>query len=204
MAINKKSGEHSNKENDENEEEIEKREAAHWDKIFEREFKKESDRASVILSVAMLDRALETCLKASLVPIGSSEDDLLEGIYAPISTFSARIDLAHRIGLISAKFCRDLHIIRKIRNEFAHNISGCDFDNSAVRSRITELARSSGIEDRVPKKRRVFPKGPRGSFQMAVSWMLWRLWGLSEDATAIEPAELEWGYTEFSDNEGKK
>ena len=92
--------------------------AYHWDSIFDREFGKESDRASVIISVAMLDRALETILKAYLVPTDSPEDSLLEGAYAPIATFNARIDLAHRLGLITARFCRDLHIIRKIRNDF--------------------------------------------------------------------------------------
>lgn len=92
-------------------------ELAHWQNVFRAEFEKESDRASVILSVAMLDRALETILKTRLVPIGSPDDDLLDGAYVPLASFSARIDLAHRIGLISTIFCRDLHIIRKIRTK---------------------------------------------------------------------------------------
>lgn len=168
--------------------------AHHWDNIFTEEFAKEGDRASVILSEAMLDRALETIFKAYLVPTNSAQDSLLDGAYAPIATFSARIDLAYRLGLISARFCRDLHIIRKIRNDFAHNISSCNFEDSAVRSRITELVCSSTIIERDPKIRRSFPEGPRGDFQMIVSWMLWCLWSQSEQIHSTGPSDIEWGY----------
>lgn len=165
-----------------------------WHDVFVKEFQKESDRACVILSVAMLDRALETILKARLVPTGSSEDEFLEGAYAPLSTFSARIGLAHRIGLISTKLCRDLHTIRKIRNDFAHNITGCSFEDTSVRSRIIELTRSSGMNEKFPEKRKTFPSGCKGDFQMTVSWMLWYLWYLSGEVTSIESARLEESY----------
>jgi hypothetical protein len=130
-----------------------------WDQTFCNQFEKESDRACVILSASMLDQALETLLKAYLVPISSKEDDFLEGLYAPISSFSAKIDLSFRIGLISAKFCRDLHLIRKIRNEFAHNISGCNFNNETVHRRVLELRRSSTFIDRQPTIRKSFEHG---------------------------------------------
>lgn len=168
--------------------------AEHWDEVYKREFAKESDRACAILSVAMLDRALETILKTRLIPTSSSEDNLLEGAYAPISTFNARIDLVHRLGLISSPLCRDLHIVRKIRNDFAHNIAGCSFEDSSVRSRIIELARSSRVIEQYPEVRKSFPSGYRGDFQMTVSWMLWYLWHLAETVYSIEPAEIEAAY----------
>jgi len=158
-----------------------------WHDIFLKEFSKETDRASVILSVAMLDRALETVLKTHLMPSSSSEDELLERAYAPISTFGARIDLAYRIGLISAKLCRDLHTIRKVRNDFAHNITGCSFENPSVRSRVTELVRSSGVNEKFPKARQSYPDGSRGDLQVTVSWMLYYLWYLSGQVTQIKP-----------------
>ena len=145
---------------------------SHWEDIFKQEFAKESDRASVILSVAMLDKALETIIKARLLPTDSPDDSLSEGAYSPIANFSARVDLAHRTGLISTKFCRDLHIIRKIRNDFAHNITGCSFEDTSVRSRIIELNRSSLIIDKFPQIREKLPLGCRGDFQITVSCML--------------------------------
>src|SRR2546423_1294633 len=106
----------------------------HWSNVFDEEFAKETDRASVILATAMLDQALETLLRAYLVPTDSTDDKLLDGAYAPLSSFSARIDMTYRIGLISGRLCRDLHIIRRIRNEFAHNVTGCEFAASSVRN----------------------------------------------------------------------
>lgn len=166
----------------------------YWDEVFKREFEKESDRACVILSTAMLERALENILKARLVPTSSSKDELLEVVYAPISTFNAKIALTHRLGLISTKFCRDLHTIRKTRNDFAHNITGCTFATASVHSRIVELCRSSGLVEKEPKVRKTFQSGPRGDFQMIVSWMLWHLWSQSRKISSIEECPLELHY----------
>ena len=170
------------------------KDAEHWADLYLKEFGKESDRASVILSAVMLDTALESLLKTFLVPLASSEDNLLEGANAPISSFSARIDLTHRLGLISATFCRDLHIIRRIRNDFAHNVANCSFNDSAVRTRVIELARSSRLYERFPAERKIFVEGIKGDFQMHVSWMLWYLWDLSGKVQSLNAPNLEWGY----------
>jgi DNA-binding MltR family transcriptional regulator len=158
--------------------------AAHWDTVLAREFKAESDRASVILAAALLDSALETLLRAALVPTSASEDPLFEGSNAPLGTFSARIEMAYRIGLTDANFSRNLHLVRKIRNDFAHNVAGCAFSDSSVMSRLTELRRGTRLPERGMEFRGNFPDGPRGDFQLIVSWMQWLLRCLAED---IEP-----------------
>ena len=163
----------------------------HWDEVFRTEFERESDRACVILAAAMLDQSLETLLKARLVPISKPDNDLFNGVYAPLSTFDARIDTTHRIGLISTNLCRDLHIIRKIRNDFAHNITGCSFEDSTVRSRVMELQRSLRLSEREPQVRKRFLKGVKGDFQMVVSWMLWHLWSQSSRIDSMKPRRLE-------------
>ena len=169
---------------------------SHWDQLFSREFKNESDRASVILAAAMIDNVLDTLLRARLAPVSTGQDTLFDGHNSPIATFSARIDLAYRVGVISDKMARDLHIIRRIRNEFAHNIVGCSYDAPSVRSRIIELNRSSGHIDRCPKTRKNFPDGPRGDLQFSISWMLWSLTSDLEIVVPIQSAEPEFGYTE--------
>lgn len=167
----------------------------HWNDVLNREFAQESDRATVIVAVALLDSALETLLRSKLAPVPNSTDPLLDGANAPLANFSARIDLSYRIGLISATFARDLHLIRRIRNDFAHNISGCSFEDSGVRHRVAELSRSSGLSVRIPSLRETFPPGVKGDFQVSVSWMQWYLRQLAAATTAIPPAKPEWGYT---------
>jgi hypothetical protein len=168
--------------------------ASEWQDLFMTEFSKETPRAAVILSVAMLEQALETLLKIKLVPISTTEDKLFDGPYAPIASFSAKIDLAYRIGLISLNLCRDLHLIRQIRNDFAHDISNCSFENVRTKDRILILNRSSGITERFPKMREKFPEGPRGDFQISVSWILHVLTSGAEKVGPILSASLEFGY----------
>ena len=93
------------------------------------QFQKESDRAAVILVVSILEENLETLLRSYFVPIPSASDSLFDSVSGPLSNFSAKIDMVYRLGLISGKFARDLHIVRRIRNSFAHDIYGCSFEN---------------------------------------------------------------------------
>lgn len=119
----------------------------HWDSILHEEFEDESDRACVILAAALLDSALETLLRELLVACSTSEDPLFDSPNAPLASLSTRIEMAYRTGIIDSVFARNLHLVRKIRNDFAHNVSGCTFSDSAVVSRLTELKRSSGLPE---------------------------------------------------------
>jgi hypothetical protein len=106
---------------------------------FAREFAKESDRAAVILAAAKLDFTLLQLLQRLLLPSPTGSDELLDGD-GPLSTFSSRINLAHRLGLISAQFSRSLHLVRRIRNSFAHEPSGLTLETGAHADRVRELA----------------------------------------------------------------
>lgn len=174
--------------------------ASHWDDLLRTEFVKESDRAAVILTAAMIDDAIAQLLRISLVASPTREDPLFDSPNAPLGNLSARIDFAFRCGLISRRLCRDLHIIRAIRNAFAHNVSGCTFEEPAVRSRVMELSRSTGLLDRNPKIRKGFPVGVRGDFLMLASAILFSIHNAVELASAIETPHDEWVYAkELSD-----
>lgn len=158
------------------------------------EFGKESDRAAVILVASVAEELLQTLLRAHLVPAPSSSDELFDGPNAPLGTFSSRIEMCFRLGLISSKFTRDLHLIRKIRNDFAHNIHGCSFDDARVKSRVLELSKSNGIIQRSPHH---FPNPPstRQSFLEAAAWMIYHLTGIGKEVGTLQPCKEEWGYS---------
>jgi hypothetical protein len=105
---------------------------------FATEFKNESDRAAVILGASQLDLLLFQLIEAYLLPAPSGKDELLDGD-SPLATFSARINIAYRLGLIDAEFSRALHLVRRIRNTFAHEVSSASLDSGAHRDRIREL-----------------------------------------------------------------
>ena len=102
------------------------------------EFKNESDRAAVILGAAKLDILLYQLLSKFLIPNTTGNDELFDGD-SPLSTFNAKINLAFRLGLIDKEFSRALHLIRKIRNSFAHEVSGVSLEVSGHSDRIRQL-----------------------------------------------------------------
>lgn len=159
-----------------------------------KEFKQESDRAAVILVAALIDEKLTSLLKSKLVALPTANDDLFEGGNAPISTFSSKIDLSFRLGLISSKFSRDIHLIRKIRNSFAHDIYGCDFENGSVKSRVMELYKTCSVmpfyEQLIKEKNTNVEKGTRGVFLFIASTIILNLDNILDNIKPIEPIEL--------------
>lgn len=106
---------------------------------FYRQLREESVRGSAIVGAALIDDALEQMLKALMIASDQKDDELFNGSYAPLSSLSAKIDIAYRTGLISPKVRASLHIIRKLRNEFAHVSLQINFESQSVHDRIREL-----------------------------------------------------------------
>ena len=61
-------------------------------------YERETDRGCAILAGVLLDSLLEKLLRK--VMLQSTPNELFEG-YGPLSSFSAKIDLVHYLGLIS-------------------------------------------------------------------------------------------------------
>ncbi|MBU1182375.1 MAG: hypothetical protein ABIJ52_13055 [Pseudomonadota bacterium] len=99
----------------------------------------ESERGSVIIAAAIMDEGLEQLLKAKLIPSSEKNDELFNGAYAPLENFSAKIDLAYRMKLITLKRRSSLHLIRKLRNDFAHSHIYIHFESHKMHSRVHEL-----------------------------------------------------------------
>jgi mannitol operon repressor len=123
----------------------------------------ESDRGQVLLCCAYLDDLLRDTLKAFFIE-GSEADRLLEGFNAPIGTFSARVTTAYCCGLISELEHRELTILRKIRNEFAHSKTAA-FSDKKISDLCANLALS--VPD-IPGNRIVAPSPRFGTAAIAL------------------------------------
>lgn len=110
----------------------------------------ESERGMTVLVAAELDRALELLLKAYMAP-GSARDALFSGGSAPLGTFSAKINIARTLHLIREEEYVLLQLIRRIRNEFAHN-PDAGFDDA----RIVAWTRSMKDEESYPDLKALF------------------------------------------------
>src|ERR1700730_11600151 len=79
----------------------------------------ESERGMTVLVAAELERVLEILLKSYLAP-GKARDDLFSGGTPALGPFSTRINVARALHLLRGDEYESLHLIRRIRNEFAH------------------------------------------------------------------------------------
>lgn len=101
--------------------------------------RQESDRGSILVAVSMVEDVLTSLLKNRLIPSLDRNDELFDIGYAPFNSFSAKIDLAYRTGCINQSVRRSCHILRKIRNDFAHATDIKGFSNGGTQDRIKEL-----------------------------------------------------------------
>jgi len=92
-----------------------------FDEIIYEIIEERSDRALVILSSSIIDEQLFQILNTFLKASSKQQDDLLNGDN-PLSTFSAKIKIIYRLGIIDDSFREILDQVRKVRNLCAHNI----------------------------------------------------------------------------------
>jgi hypothetical protein len=98
----------------------------------------ESDRGCALIAAAYIDSQLKELLEGYFVDDKDCVMELL-GKSKPLGSFSARIDICYAMGLLPAEVYRDLHLIRKIRNDFGHNPQPISFSEPAISSRGSEL-----------------------------------------------------------------
>lgn len=122
--------------------------------IFRMHLDRETDRGCALMSAAFLDEKLKELLQQYMVQDTQSLKELFSGNGA-ISSFSSRIELSYLLGLISKNVRKDLNLIRKIRNEFAHSIEIIDFDHPKISGRILEL-QSGFFKDKQLSMRKIY------------------------------------------------
>src|SRR5215218_364628 len=83
-------------------------------KEFYVEYSKESDKAAVIMGIEKLDNLLFQILNKILIPNPSQKDDLFD-TDMPLSTFSSKINLCYRLGIVDNLTTKSLNLMKKIK-----------------------------------------------------------------------------------------
>lgn len=81
---------------------------------------KRTDTAYVVVTVTVLEDLLEQAILSQMRELSNTVYARLFTGYGPLSTFSAKIDLAYALELIDQETTTEFHAIRELRNEFAH------------------------------------------------------------------------------------
>lgn len=109
-----------------------------------------------MMVASLLDHKLGALLKAYLVDDPKIAEKLLS-TSGSMGTFSSRVDSAYMLGLIGPKTHRDIHLIRKIRNEFGHSFDSIKFSDEKICSRCNEQFHFNNIES-TSNPRKMFVK----------------------------------------------
>jgi DNA-binding MltR family transcriptional regulator len=105
----------------------------------------ETDRGCALMAAAYLDDQLAVLLKAYFVDDLTVANTLLVPSQA-LGAFSARIDVAYLLGLLSREERKALHLIRKIRNDFGHVAQPLSFRHQVIADRCKNLQHLSFVK----------------------------------------------------------
>jgi DNA-binding MltR family transcriptional regulator len=137
---------------------------------------KETDRACALMAAEYCSAKLSDVLSAVFVDDKKVVEKILgDDQYAPLGTFS---DLAYLMGLVSNTAHRELHLIRKIRNRFAHEYAPLTFEDPEIADWCRELYGHNTFER---------PKEPRANFLRNLMGVLAVLSCAVRDAQHLEP-----------------
>lgn len=95
------------------------------------------DRTIAIIGGTFLEMTLEHIL-FSFFPDNNKDVEKMMDFNQPMGNFSNKITMAYCLGLIEKVIKEDLNLVRKIRNEFAHDLYA-SFENEKIKSWCKEL-----------------------------------------------------------------
>jgi hypothetical protein len=90
------------------------------------------DRAAAIIATGFLERVLERTLRLHFNDDKITQEKFFRGL-GPLSSLSAKIDLAYLMNFYDKQWHKCLHSIRKVRNEFSHDPHPLNFDSKEIR-----------------------------------------------------------------------
>lgn len=99
----------------------------------------QDDRAMVLSLATFIEDTLGRLLIAYFRNCKATKE-LVEGFNAPIGTLSSRIKAVYSFGLVTEDQYKDMEILRKVRNQFAHNWEGVSLARNDIQATIGQLS----------------------------------------------------------------
>lgn len=104
------------------------------------ELRDENDRSTIIVGVAFLEYILECTIESKLRQMKNKKDkDLLFSENGLFPSLSTKIFAAYALEIIGDVQRKNCDLLRKIRNEVAHNMNPTSFDSEKIRAQCNEL-----------------------------------------------------------------
>ena len=116
------------------------------------ELNAETERGVALVVTSYLDTLLGDALAVFMVD-NESARALLSGFNAPLGTLSTKIAGCHALGIITDAEMRESNLLRRIRNEFAHQIE-VTFESARVRDLCANLTIHKKLEQGATSRQR--------------------------------------------------
>lgn len=97
-----------------------------------------SDRGAALMAICQVDQGLELAILCRFHHVNMKTRDLLRKPNGTLSSFMGKIDLGYAFGIYNDKYRENLHIMRSVRNAFAHAALPIDFTTAEI---LTECRR---------------------------------------------------------------
>jgi hypothetical protein len=98
-----------------------------------------SQAATVLLLVSQLEDALERRISAPMENLSNTMHESLFQGYGPFASLSAKIDVSYAMGYIDNNQRLDFHVMRKVRNHFAHPKGPVHFETESVKKLVSHF-----------------------------------------------------------------
>jgi hypothetical protein len=104
------------------------------------EIEQQTDRGAALIAVAFVANRLERLIKSRLDPNANPDDlgKVFQG-QGPLASFSAQIDLGYLMQFYPPVIRTLLHMVRDIRNDFAHTETPIKFDSQSIGDRCKNI-----------------------------------------------------------------
>jgi len=102
----------------------------------------ETDRSVAIVGASVIDESLQSAIASILRPVADDKDMLerLYGMQGIFASFEAKTLVAYSLRVIGPNSRRDLTLITKIRNQFAHDMNPLSFEDNHIKDRCRLLS----------------------------------------------------------------
>lgn len=158
--------------------------------LFLKSSNNETDRGRALVVASLIEEMLEEILRNFLLE-NKETKSLFEAANAPLGTFSAQSLLCRSLGLISKEEFKDIDIIRRIRNEFAHNVM-CSFEQQKISDLAASLTFGMSYLDSLPKGHKSRVEEPKSRFGMVSTSLVTGLYNRAHYVRKMRLTELEW------------
>ena len=150
----------------------------------------ETDRGRALVAASLIEEMLEEVLRAFLLENAATKY-LFDTPNAPFSTLSAKASASRALGLVSSAEFRDIELVRKIRNAFAHSVM-CSFNDDKIRDWATALKVGMSALDALEKGNKSRVDNPQQRFGMVTTSLITSLYNRAHYVRAERLKERSW------------